>query len=205
MPVDAPRPFSRGSTSHNVRPSRNFESCRLERPSTSRQAAAGARRRSSVMSRDGERVGRRRADGRDAARPARAAGIHRAFQPCCGPPAEDVSLAGTHPHRWRGVPLERLSASAHHLAKAIASLTLERSAGYSVTLPFGTISLFELADLTVAHVASAPRTGGADTPSVSSRRPEPHPVYNRVAIGSSGVPPIRMWEKKTVARALRLL
>jgi len=51
------------------------------------------------------------------------------------------------------VSLERLSASAHHLAKAIASLTPERGAGYSITLPFGTISLFELADLTVAHVA----------------------------------------------------
>jgi hypothetical protein len=49
--------------------------------------------------------------------------------------------------------LERLSASGHRLAKAIASLTPERGAGYSITLPFGTISLFELADLTAAHVA----------------------------------------------------
>ena len=49
--------------------------------------------------------------------------------------------------------LERLTVSGHRLAKAIASLTPERGAGYSITLPFGTISLFELADLTAAHVA----------------------------------------------------
>lgn len=49
--------------------------------------------------------------------------------------------------------LERLSVSGHHLAKAIATLTPARGAGYTVDLPFGTISLFELADLTAAHVA----------------------------------------------------
>jgi DinB superfamily len=49
--------------------------------------------------------------------------------------------------------LERLSVSGHRLTRAIASLTPERGAGYSITLPFGTISLFELADLTVAHIA----------------------------------------------------
>lgn len=49
--------------------------------------------------------------------------------------------------------LERLRLSGQHLSKAIASLTHERGAGYVVTLPFGTISLFELADLTAAHVA----------------------------------------------------
>ena len=48
--------------------------------------------------------------------------------------------------------LARLSASGHRLAKAIASLTPERGTGYSITLPFGTISLFELADLAAAHV-----------------------------------------------------
>jgi hypothetical protein len=32
-------------------------------------------------------------------------------------------------------------------------LTPERGSGFCVTLPFGTISLFELADLTAAHVA----------------------------------------------------
>ena len=39
--------------------------------------------------RDGERVGRRRAGRRDAARPAGAARIHGAFQPRGGPPAEE--------------------------------------------------------------------------------------------------------------------
>jgi hypothetical protein len=49
--------------------------------------------------------------------------------------------------------LERLRASGHRMSKAIASLTPERGSGFCVTLPFGTISLFELADLTAAHVA----------------------------------------------------
>ena len=49
--------------------------------------------------------------------------------------------------------LERLRASGRRLSKAIASLTRERGSGYCVTLPFGTISLFELADLTASHVA----------------------------------------------------
>ena len=50
------------------------------------------------------------------------------------------------------VALERLRASGHHLSKAIASLSEERGAGNCVTLPFGTLSLFELADFTTAHV-----------------------------------------------------
>ena len=50
------------------------------------------------------------------------------------------------------VALERLRASGHHLSKAIASLSAERGAGHCVTLPFGTLSLFELADFTTAHV-----------------------------------------------------
>ena len=50
------------------------------------------------------------------------------------------------------VALERLRASGHHLSKAIASLSAERGAGNCVTLPFGTLSLFELADFTTAHV-----------------------------------------------------
>jgi hypothetical protein len=49
--------------------------------------------------------------------------------------------------------LERLRASGHRMSKAIATLTPERGAGLCVTLPFGMISLFELADLTAAHVA----------------------------------------------------
>ncbi len=50
------------------------------------------------------------------------------------------------------VALEKLRASGHRLSKAIAALTLERGGGQCVTLPFGTLSLFELADFTAAHV-----------------------------------------------------
>lgn len=50
------------------------------------------------------------------------------------------------------VALERLRASGHNLSKAIASLSTERGASHCVTLPFGTLSLFELADFTTAHV-----------------------------------------------------
>jgi hypothetical protein len=50
------------------------------------------------------------------------------------------------------VALEKLRASGHHLSKAITSLTAERGGRYCVTLPFGTLSLFELADFTAAHV-----------------------------------------------------
>jgi hypothetical protein len=49
--------------------------------------------------------------------------------------------------------LDRLRASGQRMSKAIASLTPERGSTYCVTMPFGTISLFELADLTAAHVA----------------------------------------------------
>jgi hypothetical protein len=48
--------------------------------------------------------------------------------------------------------LERLRASGHHMARAIASLTPARGAGLCVVLPFGMLSLFELADFTTAHV-----------------------------------------------------
>ena len=50
------------------------------------------------------------------------------------------------------VALDRLRASGHRLSKAIASLSIERGMGNCVTLPFGTLSLFELADFTTAHV-----------------------------------------------------
>ena len=50
------------------------------------------------------------------------------------------------------VALDRLRASGHRLSKAIASLSIERGTGNCVTLPFGTLSLFELADFTTAHV-----------------------------------------------------
>jgi len=49
--------------------------------------------------------------------------------------------------------IERLRTSGHHLAKAVASLTQERGSKYCVTLPWGTLSLFELAEFAVAHVA----------------------------------------------------
>ena len=49
--------------------------------------------------------------------------------------------------------VERLRTSGHHLSRAIASLTAERGAGYTITLPVGTLSLFELAEYTVAHVS----------------------------------------------------
>ena len=49
--------------------------------------------------------------------------------------------------------IERLRSSAHHVAKAIAALSPERGAGYCVAMPFGTVSLFELADFGAAHVS----------------------------------------------------
>lgn len=52
----------------------------------------------------------------------------------------------------RDAALERLRASGQHMSKAIASLMPERGAGYTITLPYGTLSLFELADFGAAHV-----------------------------------------------------
>ncbi len=49
--------------------------------------------------------------------------------------------------------LERLRASGQQLSKAIASLTPERGSGYCVSLPWGTLSLFELAEYTAVHAA----------------------------------------------------
>ncbi|MGE3178505.1 MAG: DinB family protein [Vicinamibacterales bacterium] len=48
--------------------------------------------------------------------------------------------------------IERLRASAHHVSKAIAALSPERGTGYCVAMPFGTLSLYELADFGAAHV-----------------------------------------------------
>jgi hypothetical protein len=48
--------------------------------------------------------------------------------------------------------VDRLRTSGHELSKAIASLSHERGTGYCVTLPFGTLSLFELADFAASHV-----------------------------------------------------
>jgi hypothetical protein len=61
--------------------------------------------------------------------------------------------------------LERLRASGHQVSKAIASLNADRGAGYCVTMSFGTLSLFELAEFAVAHVSrhigQLPRVAGA--------------------------------------------
>ena len=127
-------------------------SCRPERPSTSRQRRLerGADR---LSRRDGERVDRRRADGRDAARPARAGRIRGDVQPRSIPPGR---------RRFRCRPpaviggeaaLERLRASGHHLVEGHRVAHAGAWRRLCVTLPFGTISLFELADFTVAHVA----------------------------------------------------
>jgi hypothetical protein len=62
------------------------------------------------------------------------------------------SLEPPHPVS-RDAALERLRTSGQHMTKAIAALTNDRGAGYTVALPFGTLSLFELADFTAAHVA----------------------------------------------------
>lgn len=53
----------------------------------------------------------------------------------------------------RDSALERLRASGQHMSKAIASLTPERGGGYTVTLPFGILSLYELADFAAGHVS----------------------------------------------------
>jgi hypothetical protein len=57
--------------------------------------------------------------------------------------------------------IERLRASGHHLSRAIASLTPERGGGYCVSLPFGVLSLFELAEYTAAHVVRHSQQIGA--------------------------------------------
>jgi hypothetical protein len=61
------------------------------------------------------------------------------------PPLEPPAIVG------RDSALEKLRASGQQLTKAMASLTPERGAGYTVALPFGTLSLFELADFASAH------------------------------------------------------
>jgi hypothetical protein len=53
----------------------------------------------------------------------------------------------------RDSALEKLRASGQNMSKAIASLSAERGGAFTVTLPFGTLSLFELADFAAGHVA----------------------------------------------------
>jgi hypothetical protein len=50
------------------------------------------------------------------------------------------------------VALVRLGDRVDLVCKAISSVYADRGAGHCVTLPFGTLSLFELADFTTAHV-----------------------------------------------------
>jgi len=70
-------------------------------------------------------------------------------------PPKIKTLAALEPPGVIGIDaaIERLKSSAHHMSKAIAGLTTERGTAYCVAMPFGTLSLFELADFTAAHVA----------------------------------------------------
>jgi hypothetical protein len=52
----------------------------------------------------------------------------------------------------RDAALDRLRTSSQKMTKAIAALTPERGACFCVSLPFGTLSLFELAEFVAAHV-----------------------------------------------------
>ena len=69
-------------------------------------------------------------------------------------PAKLKTLAILEPPQVIGIDAAMAPAqpAAHHMSKAIAGLTEERGTGYCVSLPFGTLSLFELADFTAAHV-----------------------------------------------------
>jgi len=81
------------------------------------------------------------------------AGFTEGFDPRGVPPKLKTfaSLEPPHPVS-RDAALERLRASGQHLSKAIASLTPERGRGYTVTLPYGTLSLYEFADFGAVHV-----------------------------------------------------
>jgi hypothetical protein len=63
------------------------------------------------------------------------------------PPLEPPALVS------RDAALERLRTSGQHLSRAIASLSPERGSGYVVALPFGTLSLFQLAEFAASHVS----------------------------------------------------
>ncbi len=81
------------------------------------------------------------------------AGFQESFNPASLPP-KVKTFPTLEPPRvvGRDSALERLRASGQQLTKAIASLTPDRGAGYVVALPFGTLSLFELADFAGAHI-----------------------------------------------------
>jgi hypothetical protein len=82
------------------------------------------------------------------------AGFVESFKPA-DVPAKLKTVAPLEPPNpvSRDAALERLRVSGQHVTKAIASLTPERGGGYVVNLPFGTVSLYELADFTAGHVS----------------------------------------------------
>lgn len=87
-----------------------------------------------------------------AARPV-PAGFRETFSPH-SIPAKATTVTALEPPAAvsRDAALERLRASGQRLSKAIAALSPERGAGYAVTMPFGALSLFELADFAAGHV-----------------------------------------------------
>ena len=70
-----------------------------------------------------------------------------------GLPARVKTSASLEPPATIGIDaaIERLRTSGHHLSKAIAGLTPERGSKYCVSMSFGTLSLFELADFSAGH------------------------------------------------------
>lgn len=81
-------------------------------------------------------------------------GFQESFDPGVLPPKAQ-SPAVLQPPAVVGIDaaIERLRVSAQNVSKAIAALTPDRGAHYCVSMPFGTLSLFELADFTAAHVS----------------------------------------------------
>ena len=79
-------------------------------------------------------------------------GFQETFDPRRLPPRVKTSTS-LEPPGTIGIDaaIERLRTSGHHLAKAIAGLTADRGSRYCVSLPFGTVSLYELADFSAGH------------------------------------------------------
>jgi hypothetical protein len=79
-------------------------------------------------------------------------GFQESFDPGGLPPKVTTS-ASLEPPGTIGIDaaIERLRTSGHHLAKAIAGLSAERGSKYCVSMSFGTVSLYELADFTAGH------------------------------------------------------
>jgi hypothetical protein len=93
-------------------------------------------------------------------------GFTERFSPNVLPPTEETfpDLVPAR-HVSREAALERLRTSYQTATRAIASLSADRGAGQCVTLTFGTLSLFELADFAATHMtrhmAQVDRTVGA--------------------------------------------